>query len=805
MRVPLSWLQEYVRPDLDVAALAERLALTGTEVERVAHHGVPSVDCFTIGKVLSAEQHPDADRLRVCTVDLGAEEPAQIVCGAPNVAAGQTVAVAQPGAVMPDGTRLRKAKLRGVESHGMILSEPELQIGAEGRGIMVLDGALAPGTPLADVLPIATDVLELEITPNRPDCLGVYGVAREVHAATGAPLAPAPWHADLGTSEQLGGVEVVVETERCKRFTARVFEDVTVGPSPAWLKARLMAAGQRPISNVVDVTNYAMLLTGQPLHAFDLDRVAGARLTVRDGREGDELETLDGETRKLDPDMVVICDDEGPTSLAGVMGGARSEVSTGTRRVLLESATWDGPNIQRTSTRLGLRSEASGRFEKGLAPEQAIDALVVATQLIVELCDAKLAVGTLDVDPPSGRDASNAVIRLRDARVTGLLGAPIARERSAEILSALGFGVAPADDGLDVTVPAFRRNDVTREADLIEEVARIDGVDKLPATLPASGHAVGRLTPAQRLKRLAADTLAGAGLREAIGWSWSAPELADRLRLPAEDPRRRGLAVENPMSAEHALMRTTLIGSLLDVARRNVTHGTPDVAIFESGAVYRPVDGQPLPAEPYTVGVLLTGAVRAPSWREPAPAAADFFAAKGVLARLLEAMRVEWAVVEGSEPFLHPGRTAAVVVAGAPVGWLGELHPAIAAEWELSGAVAAFEVDLDAVIAAVPGPVRYEDYTSFPEVRQDLAIVLPQSVASAEVVAAVRSAGGPLLAAVEVFDVYRGAQIGDDEVSLALRLAFRSPERTLTDDEVAERRTAIEAALAEQLGGRIRA
>jgi len=808
MKVPLSWLHEYVEPDLDVAALASRLALTGTEVERVTHHGVPAVDGFTIGKVLSAEQHPDADRLRVCMVDLGGDEPAQIVCGAPNVAAGQTVAVAQPGAVMPDGTRLRKAKLRGVESHGMILSEPELQIGVERAGIMVLSDELAPGTPLADVLPIATDVLELEITPNRPDCLGVYGVAREVHAATGAPLAPAPWHADLGTSERLDGVEVVVETERCKRFTARVFEDVTVGPSPAWMKARLMAAGQRPISNVVDITNYAMLLTGQPLHAFDLDRVAGARLVVRDGREGDELETLDGETRKLDPDMVVICDDDGPTSLAGVMGGARSEVHEGTTRVLLESATWDGPNIQRTSTRLGLRSEASGRFEKGLAPEQAIDALVVATELIVELCDARLAFGTLDVDGPAGRDASHAVIRLRDARVSGLLGAPIARERSAEILSALGFGVADAadEDGLDVSVPAFRRNDVTREADLIEEVARIDGVDKLPATLPASGHAVGRLTPAQRLRRLAADTLAGAGLHEAIGWSWSAPELADRLRLPADDPRRHALAVENPMSAEHALMRTTLLGSLLDVARRNVVHGTSDVAIFESGAVYRPDLTAPgsLPAEPSTIGVLLTGAVRPPSWREPSPVA-DFFAAKGVLGALLDALRVEWTVIERSEPFLHPGRAAAVVAAGFPVGWLGELHPAIAGEWEIPTAVAAFELDLDAVIEAVPGPVRYTDYTSFPEVRQDLAVVVPQSVASAEVVAAVRAAGGPLLASVDVFDVYRGAQIGDDEVSLALRLAFCSPERTLTDDEVAGLRSAIESALSDRVGGRIRA
>jgi len=806
MKVPLSWLHEYVRPDLNAGALAERLALTGTEVERVVHHGVPTVEGFVIGRVLSAERHPDADRLNVCRVDLGGEEPAQIVCGAPNVAAGQTVAVAQPGAVMPDGTRLRKAKLRGVESAGMILSEPELEIGVERAGIMVLgldgDGP-TPGTPLADVLPIATDVLELEITPNRPDCLGVYGVAREVHAATGAPLAPEPWAEDPGSEGAVADAAVTVETDRCKRFMARVFEDVTVGPSPTWLKARLMAAGQRPISNVVDITNYVMLLAGQPLHAFDLDRVAGGRLIVRDGRDGDELETLDGELRRLDPDMVVICDADGPTSLAGVMGGARSEVHEGTTRVLLESAVWDGPNIQRTSTRLALRSEASGRYEKGLAPEQAEDALALATRLFVELCGARVAPGTIDVDPPGGRDASNATIRLRDARVSGLLGAPIARERSAEILTALGFGVADAGDGLDVTVPPFRRNDVTREADLIEEVARIDGVDKLPATLPASGHAVGRLTPAQRLKRLAADTLAGAGLHEAIGWSWSAPELADRLRLPPDDPRRAAVVVENPMSAEHAQMRTTLLGSLLDVARRNVTHGTSDVAVFEAGAVYLP-SGDALPREPFTVGVLLTGAVRPASWREPAPAAADFFAAKGVLARLLDALRVDWGIEEGTEPFLHPGRAASVVVAGRAVGWLGELHPSIAAEWEIASAVAAFEIDLDAVIAAVPGPIRYRDYTSFPEVRQDLAVVVPHSVAAAEVVRVVRDAGGSLLAAVDVFDVYRGAQIGEDEVSLALRLAFRSPERTLTDDEVAERRAAIEAALAE-IGGRIRA
>jgi phenylalanyl-tRNA synthetase beta chain len=805
MKVPVSWLHDYCAPPLEPAQLAERLALTGTEVERVTHHGVPSSDGFVVGHIVAVEPHPDADRLRVCRVDLGDAEPAQIVCGAPNVAAGQTVAVAKPGAVMPDGTKLRKAKLRGVESAGMILSEPELQVSAERWGTMVLhaDG-LTPGQALTEAMEIETDVLELEITPNRPDCLGVYGVSREVHAATGAPLGPEPWAEDPGDWDGAPpGVDVTVETARCARFAVRVFEEVKIGPSPTWLKWRLMAAGQRPISNVVDITNYVMLLAGQPLHAFDLDRVAGGRLTVRDGRAGDELETLDGELRTLDPDMVVICDDDGPTSLAGVMGGARSEVHDATTRVLLESATWDGPSIQRTSTRLGLRSEASGRYEKGLSPELAAEALALATRLMIELCGARVVPGTLDRGPAAGGRPSAPPIRLRDARVSGLLGTEIPRARCAEILAALGFGIEDAGDGLDVTVPHFRRNDVTREADLIEEVARIDGVDKLPATLPSREAAIGRLTREQRLRRRASDALAAAGLHEVAGWSWSDAGLADRLRLAADDLRRRAIAVENPMSAEHALLRTTLLGSLLDVARRNVAHGTADVAIFESGAVFL-ASGDTLPDEPHHVGALLCGALRPVSWREPAPPQADFFAAKGVLAALLDALRVQWSVEPAGEPFLHPGRAAAILLGDERVGWLGELHPAVAAEWEL-GRVATFELDLDRAIAAVPGPVRYADYTSFPEVRQDLAVVVPASVPAGEVVAIVREAGGPLLAEAGVFDVYTGEQVGAGNVSLALRLAFRSPERTLTDEEVAERRAKIEAALAEKVGGRIRA
>ncbi|MGA9857400.1 MAG: phenylalanine--tRNA ligase subunit beta [Solirubrobacteraceae bacterium] len=799
MRVPLDWLHEYCAPDLDAFALAERLAMTGTEVERVERHGVSALDSFVVGKVLDAQQHPDADRLRICQVDVGDGEASQIVCGAPNVAAGQTVAVAKPGAVMPDGTKLKVAKLRGQASNGMILAEDEVGIGTDHNGIMVLDDALTAGTPLEQVLPLSTDVLVLEVTPNRPDCLGVYGVAREAHAATGAALAPPPWNEDPGSDGSLDGVQITVECpDLCPRFTARAFENVTIGPSPAWLKARLMAAGQRPISNIVDITNYVMLLTGQPLHAFDLDRIAGAQLTIRRAAEGERVDTLDGQTRTLDAEMVLIADGDGPTSIAGVMGGARSEVEPTTTRVLLEVANWDGANIHRTSLKLGLRSEASSRNEKGLAPEQAMDAQAVATRLIVELCGATLVPGTIDV---GGEGPPPQTIRLRDERVRGVLGVEVPRARSAEILTALQFAVADADDGLDVTVPAFRRNDVTREADLIEEVARLGALESLPATLPSRRGASGRLTDRQRVRRRAADALTAQGLHEIVGWSFTGPELAARLRIDG----RPAVELANPMSSDQSRLRTTLLGSLLDVGQGNRSRGAGRIALFEAGAVYLPgSDGAP--DEPHHVAALLSGPVRPATWRAPAPPAADFFAAKGVLGGLLDALRVAWSLraAAEAEPFLHPGRAAEILVAGEVVGWIGEIHPQVADAWDWEDPVAAFELNLDAVDGHV-AVAHYRDLTSFPEVREDLAVIVADTVTAAEVLEVVRSAGAALLAGAEVFDVYRDEQrIGPGNVSLALRLRFRAPDRTLTDEEVATRRRKIASALTARLEGRVR-
>jgi phenylalanyl-tRNA synthetase beta chain len=808
MKVPYEWLRDYCAPDISLRALEERLTLSGTKVEAIHHHGVGEGgrdEFFVVGKVLEAVQHPNADRLRVCTVDTGnGEAPATIVCGAPNVATGQTVAVARPGAVMPGGTKLGKAKLRGIDSYGMILAEDELAIGTGHSGIMVLDDALEAGTPLAEVLPISTEVIEFEITPNRPDCLGVYGIAREAHAATGAPLAPAPWMEDPGVPGDIPGVEISVEApDLCPRFTARVFEDVTIGDSPAWLKARLMAAGMRPISNVVDITNYVMLLTGHPLHAFDLDRVAGGRLTVRRAADGEQIETLDGQVRTLDSEMVLIEDGEGPTSIAGVMGGARSEVSQDTTRVLMEVANWVGHNIQRTSNKLNLRSEASGRFEKGLAPEQAMDAQAVAAQLMIEICGARLVPGTIDVGPFAEDPWPTPTIRLREQRVEGLLGMAIPRERQESLLTALGFAVTGEADGLDVTVPPFRRNDVTREADVIEEVGRFD-LDKLPSTLPKRRDTAGRMSAEQRLRRRALDALVGRGAHEVVGWSFTEPGVADRLRLPADDPRRRFVALQNPMSEDHAVLRTTLLGSLLDAASHNVARGMGDLILTEQGAVYLArQDEEPLPDEHRSLGLLLHGRLHPPTWGVPSPPVAGFFSAKGMLAALLDALRVEWRVEPAAEPFLHPGRSATVTVGGSPVGWIGDLHPLVARAWDLEGG-AAFEIDLDAVVSGATTVPSYRDVTSYPPVRRDLAVVVPEDAPAAVVLATVWGAAGSLLADVHVFDVYTGAQVGEGRKSLALSLTFQATDRTLTDEDVAPVIDAVVAALRDKLGGELR-
>jgi phenylalanyl-tRNA synthetase beta chain len=825
VKVPFSWLTEYCDSGLSAEEVAALLSAKAVEVERVTSIGPASTDGFVIGRVVSAEKHPNADRLSVCVVDTGDGERT-IVCGAPNVAAGQTVCVGLPGAVMPGGQKLGKAKLRGVESDGMILSETELELGEDSEGIIELtpasssasrpgvSGALpAPGTPLGEVVPISDQVLELDLNPNRSDCLGVYGVAREVHAITGAPLALPPWDEDAtasaGPVAEVASVTVEVP-ELCPRFTVRAFEGVEAGPSPLWLRARLNAAGQRPISNAVDVTNYVMLMTAQPLHAFDLDKVPGGELIIRTAHDGEKMTTLDGVERALDSESVLVCDRDGPAGIAGIMGGQVSELSASTSRILLEVATWNGVNILRTSSLLGLRTDASARFEKQLHPELAMQAQRVASRLYVELTGAQMRDGTLDeaADIPAPH-----VISLHGARLDSLLGTHVGLDEAGAHLEALEFAVeGGGDEALSVTVPVHRHYDVTREADLIEEVGRLHGLDKLPRTLPAHGDRSGGLSREQALRRRAEDVLAGLGFDEIVAWHFVPADLPQRLGIEASM-----ISTGNPISSDYTAMRPTLLGGLLDAARHNVARDADRVAVFESGRVFlaepAPQDGpvsagvfagrMPPPArEPHRLGAVAVGALTPGSWKGTGETA-GFYELKGILERLCGVLDVELALSPASEPFLHPGRAARIEIAGTGAGWIGELHPRVAGAWDLPGGVA-FELDVAPLIeASNVGREPYEDVTTFPSLFQDLAVVVGEDVPAETIRAAVLDGGGELLREAKVFDLYRGDQVGEGSKSLALRLEFRAPDRTLTDDEVAPLREAIKASLA-GIGGSLR-
>jgi len=784
MRVPVSWLREYVSFDMPPRQLGELLSMTGTKLEAVHRIGVPSgAELFRVGRVISREQHPDADRLSLCTVDVGDGEPRQIVCGATNFDAGATVGVALPGATLPDGTVLRVAKLRGVESHGMMLSESELELSGDHDGLMLLEDGLEPGTPLSRVLPIDDEVLEFEITSNRPDCLSVYGIAREASASLDVDLAPWPGREPDASGDD--SVESWVKAridapDLCPRWAARVFTDVKVGPSPPWLKARVAAAGMRPISNVVDITNYVMLCVGEPTHAFDLDKVTGREIIVRRVGDGEGVITLDGQGRTLDPDVLVIADTEKPSAVAGLMGSQWSEVSEATTTVLMECANFDGPNVQSSSTRLELRTEGSTRWEKGLDPHLVPRALALASQLMVELTGARLVPGTVDLH---GQLPEPAVVPLRRERLELLIGVPYEQAQIDRALTRLGY--ESADGGW--RVPTWRANDTFREVDLIEEVARIDGVWKVPTVMPPHADAIGKRDPDVRLRNRVIEVLLGAGLSEAVTVAFTDETLADRLRLPPGHPRRDAVRVANPMGADQALLRTVLFPGLLASARRNLDAGRDRVALFEVARVVLPAPGEELPHQPVRVSGVIAG-------RD-----AGYHEMKGVAEALERALRVQLEVAASPEPFLHPGRSARLGAGGT----LGELHPLVAREFGVEEQVSLFEIDLAELETPDPTPL-YRDVVTFPPVRQDIAVVVASEVTAAEVLAVIRAAGGELLAGADVFDTYRGEQVGEGRQSVAVHLQFQAADRTLTDAEADAVRETIVAALRERLGGELR-
>jgi phenylalanyl-tRNA synthetase beta chain len=756
LKVPVSWLREYVPLDMPLAELAERLSVASAEVNALERHGIPDDDgnagLFRVGRVLEATKHPNADRLQLCSVDVGDGEPRQIVCGAWNFGAGATVAVALPGAVLPDGLKLEARPLRGTVSHGMILSERELELGPDHSGIIVLpDGE--PGTALADVLPIVESVLDVEPTGNRPDLLSVYGLAREVAALYDLELAPWP-----GRDVEPSGdepVEVALEhLDASPRYIGRLFRDVQIGPSPTWLRARLTLAGQRPISNVVDVTNYVMLALGSPLHAFDYDTSPGSRILVRYARPGETLRTLDGVERTLEPADLLITDGERPIALAAIMGGEETEVTDATRNVLLEAANFEPVGVLRSSERLRLRTEGSNRWEKGVDPHLAEHAARLATQLVVELADARWT-GQADVHGELPRPVE---VPFRPERANEVMGLEMPADEQLALLRRLGF------EG-SVVVPTWRLRDVTREIDVVEEVARFQLSD-VPFTLPLRRDMHGRLTRLQQVQRRVEEALVGLGFTEVYTPSLVERERDDALRLP------------EPISVELALLRTRLLPSLVQAARRNVDLGADAIALFEIARVYEP-RGNDLPEEHIIVAGVCGG---------------GFARAKGVVESLGVALHLATRYERGEDPLFHPGKTARI-----SAGVLGELHPTV-----LDGRWGAFELDLGVLAAESRDPIGFEEVIAFPAVRQDLAFVVPEDVSAGDLVDAARGAAGPELREIRPFDVYRGEQVGAGRKSIAFAVTFQSAERTLSDEDAAALRGRIVKTLAKRFGAELR-
>ena len=751
MKVPVSWLREYVAFDWPVERLAAKLVFTSCEVDRIVERGVADTDGnlgrFLVGRVVEAGKHPNADRLQLCRVDVGEGEPRQIVCGAWNFGAGATVAVALPGALLPGADEpLGEAKLRGELSRGMILSERELELGADHSGIMVLADGIEPGTLLADVLPLTEKVLEIETGFNRPDLTSVYGIAREVAALTGGELSPVPGRDPEPDADERVDIRVE-DLEACPRYIGRVFRGASVEPSPAWLKSRLLAAGMRPISNIVDVSNYVMLALGSPLHFFDITLLSEERIVVRRAAAGEKIVTLDGHERVLDPADLVIADASRPVAIAGIMGGEDSEVRDETTDLLLEAANFDPLTVLRASRRLRLRSEASTRFEKGVDPYAAGQAAVYASELVVSLTGARLT-GEADVQ---GTLPERPIVRLRPELAERLSGMSFPEAEQRETLGRLGFDL----EGDQVTVPTWRALDVTRPVDLVEEVVRFR-IEEVPATLPARDAASVQLSREQRLRRLVEDVLAGAGFSEAYTWTLVPP--APGL-----------LPLEEPYTVNMAALRKDMRVGLLESAERNRNAGVEEIALFELARVFHP-SGEPLPEESWHVAAITEG---------------GFFRAKGAAELVHSALGVPLQVVERG-----PGRSARTD------------HGEIA---ELPGGWGFFEFDLDALFAAAPEAVVYTDVITFPAVKQDLAFSVDESVAAADLIAAARAAAGPELHDLQVFDVYRGEQVGEGKKSVALAASFQSPERTLSDEDAAKLRERIVAALAERFGAELRA
>lgn len=828
MRVPISWLSEYVDIPLPIPELAERLTFAGLEVaglEVIGRPGAPlpwDPERILVGEVVEIAPHPQADRLVLATVRYGAAEPKTVVTGAPNLRVGergQRVALALEGARLRDahaGTPtiapLKGRKVRGIYSDAMLCSELELGLSEEHAGVLILDPEAPVGVPLADFL--GDEVLDVEITPNMARCLSLLGVAREVAALTGGRVRLPESRLEPAGVPVTQRVAIQIEDPRLSaRYAATLITGLSPGPSPEWMRRRLRLAGIRPISNVVDVTNYVMLEWGQPLHAFDYDalvrRAQGGlpRITVRTARPGERLVTLDGVDRRLTADRLLIADEAGPIAVAGVMGGAETEVTDATRSVLLESASFHFVSIRRTTQALKLPSEASGRFGRGVPPALAVPAALRATGLIQTLTGGRPAPGVADCYPVP---QTASVISLTTGDVRRILGLDLPRDEVARILTGLEFTCEPAgEEGLTVTAPLHRLDVGTGAvgvADLAEEIARIVGYDRIPVTDMADRLPPQRDNRPLELEERVRDLLVMAGLQEIITYRLTTPG-REGLLAPGQaagaEPAYVRLA--NPMSAERVVMRRTLLAGLLEVMGQNA-RVRERLALFEVGPVYLPQGPGELPQEPRRLAMGVAGRLAPAAWQEAAPPLADFYTLKGALEALLGGLHVAAGFEAAEHPSLLPGRTARILAAGRPVGYLGQLRPEVQTAFELTAwPVFVAELDLEALLAEVSPSFPVTPIPRFPPVLQDVALVVDRGVQAADLAAAIREAGGPLLAEARLFDLYRGEQLPPDKASLAFSLVFQAPDRTLTDAEVEAEKGRILERVADRFAARLRA
>ncbi len=802
MRVSLKWLAEYVDITLAPEELARRLTMAGLEVATIERVGGSwDEQLVTVGRVVAVDRHPKADLLVLATVEYAQGQEQTVVCGAPNVAAGQKVAFARAGASLIDGrtgksTVLKPATIRGVESAGMVCSEKELGLSEEHEGILVLPDDAPVGAPVARYLGDA--VLELDLKPNRPDCLAMVGVAREVAALSGGAVRE-PGHT-YEESDEPASAKVSVEIadpDLCFRYVASLVEGVSIGPSPRWLQERLVAGGMRPINNIVDITNFVMLELGQPLHPFDFDKLRGNKIIVRRARAGEKLVTLDGVERPLSTDMLAIADAEAPVALAGVMGGFESEVTEKTTTILLESATFHATNIRRTATKLKSRTEASTRFDKGLNPELAMVAARRATKLFVDLAGGRALHGFVDIYP---RPAPEVRLDLTRQRLQQVLGIDLPTSTVRSALTSLGFSCRwLPPERYQVRVP-YWRTDVAIADDLAEEVARIVGYDQIP-TKGLSGEVPPALPePRRELRERLRDALAAAGMQEVITYSLTTLDALKQVVPPEELATYPPLRVVNPVSAEHEYLRPVLRASLLKAASANVRQREGELALFEAARVYVPEGEGKHQEHEHVVGVV-TGR-REDRWGHASAEPVDFYDAKGYVERALAALGVEATFQEAVAYGFVPGRTAELLADGRKVGTLGQVHPAVAAFFDISQDVYLFELVVDELLASVGAVRRYQPLSRFPPVMQDIALLVDRRLPADRLRALIEE--HELVRRAQVFDVYEGAGVPADKKSVAFSVTYQEPDHTLTDDEVARAQRAIVERLKRELGAELR-